>query len=61
MFVDCSGIIINITVKHEQHIRIIKAFVYLGVSASEFFLGSGGQKKWVGSGLLGGSAPKLTL
>ena len=30
MFVDCSGIIISITVKHEQHIGIIKAFVYLG-------------------------------
>ena len=29
MFVDCSGIIISITVKHEQHIGIIKAFVYL--------------------------------
>ena len=26
MFVDCSGIIISIIVKHERHIGIIKAF-----------------------------------
>ena len=26
MFLDCSGISISITVKHEQHIGIIKAF-----------------------------------
>ena len=26
MFVDCSGIIISITVKREQHIGIIKAW-----------------------------------
>ena len=30
VFVDCSGIITSITVKHEQHIGIIMAFVYLG-------------------------------
>ena len=37
MFVDCSGIIISITVKHEQHIGIIKAFVYLGGGLVNFF------------------------
>ena len=61
MFVDCSGIIISITVKHEQHIGIIKAFVYLGGVGVLISLGSGGQKKLMGCGLLGGSAPRLTI
>ena len=60
MFVDCSGIIISITVKHEQHIGIIKAFVYLEGSLLNFW-GPGGQKKLMGCGLVGGSAPRLTL
>ena len=60
MFVNCSGIIISIIVKHEQYNGILKAFCLAGGNML-FFLGPEGQKKLLGCGLLGGSVPRLTL
>ena len=59
MFVDCSEICISITVKHVQHVRIIRAFVCLG-GLTKFSV-PGGQKILLDCGLLGGSVPRLTL
>ena len=52
MFVDCPEICISITVKHVQHVRIIRAFVCLG-GLTKFSV-PGGQKILLDCGLLGG-------
>ena len=41
----CLLPLISITVKHEQHIEIIKAFIYLGGLANFFGTWGGGTEK----------------
>ena len=57
----CLLLLISITIKHEQHIESIKAFIYLVELLIFLGPGEGGQKKLMGCGLLGGSASRLTL
>ena len=47
----CLLPLISITVKHEQHIEIIKAFIYLGGLVNFFRTWGGGTGLWFARGV----------
>ena len=60
MFVGCSEINVNVIVKHKQYVGIIWPFC-LPWGTCSFFSALGEGQKMLVCGLLGGSAPRLTL